>query len=117
MAIFRPYYYWRNGGRSIALILFFDSSDGKELFFLAAKVRTVMVANVSYTPTFTTSVPVPAFTGSIQHTAATTGRPDSFYWDVTADGQKVLLPMVATQEHPPQPPIIVVLNWTALLKK
>ena len=92
--------------------------DGKELFFLAAKARTVMVANVSYTPTFTTSVPVPAFTGSIQHTAATSaGRPDSFNWDITADGQKVLLPTVATQEHPPQPPIIVVLNWTALLKK
>src|SRR5436190_596288 len=92
--------------------------DGKELFFLAAKVPTVMVANVSYTPTFTTSVPVPAFTGSIQHTADTSaGRPDSFNWDVTADGQKVLLPTVATQEHPPQPPIIVVLNWTALLKK
>ena len=92
--------------------------DGTELFFLAAKARTVMVAKVSYTPTFTTTVPVPAFTGSIQHTAATgAGRPDSFNWDVTADGQKVLLPTVATQEPPPQPPIIVVLNWTALLKK
>jgi len=77
-----------------------------------------MVANVSYTPTFTTTVAVPAFSGSIQHTAATgAGGPDSFNWDVTPDGQKVLLPMVATQEHPPQTPIIVVLNWTSLLKK
>ena len=77
-----------------------------------------MVAKVTYTPTFTTTVPVPAFSGPIQQTAATgAGRPDSFNWDVTADGQKVLLPTVATQEHPPQPPIIVVLNWTALLKK
>ena len=92
--------------------------DGKELFFLTTNVRTVMVAKVSYTPTFTTTVPVPAFSGSIQHNAATSaGGPDSFNWDVTADGQKVLLPTVATQEHPPQPPINVVLNWTALLKK
>ena len=92
--------------------------DGKELFFLTTKVRTVMVAKVSYTPTFTTSVPVPAFSASIQNNAATGGGgPDSFNWDVTADGQKFLLATVATQEHPPQPPISVVLNWTALLKK
>ena len=45
------------------------------------------------------------------------GGPDSFNWDVTADGQKFLLATVATQEHPPQPPINVVMNWTALLKK
>ena len=92
--------------------------DGKELFFLTTKVRTVMVAKVSYTPTFTTTVPVPAFSASIQNNAATSGGgPDSFNWDVTADGQKFLLPTFATQEHPPQPPIIVVMNWTALLKK
>ena len=77
-----------------------------------------MVAKVSYTPRFTTTVPVPVFSTSIQNNAATGGGgPDTFNWDVTADGQKFLLPTVATQEHPPQPPIIVVLNWTALLKK
>ena len=38
-------------------------------------------------------------------------------YDVTADGQKFLLATVATQENVPQPPISVVLNWTALLKK
>ena len=92
--------------------------DGKELFFLTTKVHTVMVAKVSYTPTFTTTVPVPAFGASIQNNAATgSGGPDSFNWDVTADGQKFLLATVATQEHPPQPPINVVMNWTALLKK
>ena len=44
--------------------------DGKELFFLTTKVRTVMVAEVSYTPTFTISVPVPAFSASTQNNAA-----------------------------------------------
>ncbi len=48
--------------------------DGKELFFLTTKVRTVMVAKVSYTPTFTTTVPVPAFGASIQNNAATGRR-------------------------------------------
>jgi Tol biopolymer transport system component len=91
--------------------------DGKELFFLTTKVHTVMVAKVSYTPTFTTTVPVPAFGASTQNNAATGGGPDSFNWDVTPDGQKFLLATVATQEHPPQSPINVVMNWTALLKK
>jgi hypothetical protein len=77
-----------------------------------------MVAKVSYSPTFTTTVPVRAFSTSIQNYAATgAGGPDSFNWDVTADGQRFLIAMLATQEHPPQPPISVVLNWTALLKK
>ena len=76
-----------------------------------------MVAKVSYTPTFTTTVPVPAFSASIQNNAATGGGPDSFNWDVTPDGQKFLFATVATEEHPPQPPINVVMNWTALLKK
>jgi eukaryotic-like serine/threonine-protein kinase len=92
--------------------------DGKELFFLTTNFRTVMVAQVSYTPSFTTSVPVPAFSASIQNNVATGGGgSDSFNWDVTAEGKKFLLASVATQDDLPQPPIRVVLNWTALLKK
>jgi Tol biopolymer transport system component len=92
--------------------------DGKELFFLTTNLRTVMVAQVSYTPSFTTSVSVPAFSASIQNNVATGGGgSDSFNWDVTADGKKFLLATFATQDNLPQPPITVVLNWTALLKK
>jgi eukaryotic-like serine/threonine-protein kinase len=92
--------------------------DGKELFFLTTNFHTVMVAEVSNTPSFTASVPVPAFSASIQNNAATGGGgSDSFNWDVTADGKKFLLATVATQEHLPQPAISVVLNWTALLKQ
>jgi hypothetical protein len=35
---------------------------------------------------------------------------------VTADGKKFLLATAATQDNVPQPPVSVVLNWTALLK-
>ena len=92
--------------------------DGKELFFVTPTDRTVMVANVSYTPAFTTTVPVRAFTTSTQTNAArSAGGPVSFDWDVTADGHRLLIAIPATKEHPPQPPITVVLNWTALLKK
>ncbi len=41
----------------------------------------------------------------------------NFNWDVTADGKKFLLATAATQDNGPQPPVSVVLNWTALLKK
>jgi hypothetical protein len=49
---------------------------------------------------------------------ATGGDGDSsFNWDVTADGKKFLLATAATQDNVPPPPISVVLNWTALLKR
>jgi Tol biopolymer transport system component len=92
--------------------------DGKELFFLTPTDHTVMVTNVSYTPALTTTVPVRAFSASIQtNTATGSNGPVSFDWDVTADGQRLLIAMPVTKEPPPQPPITVVLNWTALLKK
>jgi len=89
--------------------------DGKELFFLTNNLRTAMVATVSYAPSFTTSVPVPAFRASIQINAATSGS--GFNWDVTADGTKFLLPTLETQARAAQQPIRVVLNWTAGLRK
>jgi hypothetical protein len=89
--------------------------DGKELFFLTTNLRAVMVAVVSYAPSFITSVPVPAFSASIQINAATSGGGSS--WDVTADGTKFLLPTVDAQAGAVQLPIRVVLNWTAGLRK
>jgi Tol biopolymer transport system component len=87
--------------------------DGKELFFLTTNLRTVMVAEVSDTPSFTTSVPVPAFSAAIQNNATTGG----FNWDVTADGKKFLLATIAAQDNVAQSPIRVVLNWMALMKR
>ncbi len=89
--------------------------DGKELFFLTTNLRTVMVAAVTHTPSFATSIPVPAFSASVQINAATSGAGSS--WDVTPDGTKFLLPTVETQTGAAQPPVRVVLNWTAGLRK
>jgi Tol biopolymer transport system component len=92
--------------------------DGKELFFLTADFRTVMAVDVSYTPVLKVGVPAPVFKATISNRVATGGGDsDSFNWDVTADGKKFLLATAATQENAPQPPVSVVLNWTALLKK
>jgi len=89
--------------------------DGKELFFLTSDFRTVMAVDVTYTPSFKIGVPVPVFKAAISNPVATDSY--SFNWDVTADGQKFLLATAATQDDAPQPPVSVVLNWTALLKK
>jgi hypothetical protein len=92
--------------------------DGKELFFLTPDFRTVMAVDVTYTPLFKLGVPVPVFKAAIANKLATGGADsNSFNWDVTADGKKFLLATAATQENAQQPPVSVVLNWTALLKK
>jgi Tol biopolymer transport system component len=90
----------------------------RELFFLTPDFRTVMAADVSYAPSFKTSIPAPLYKAMISNRVPTgSGDSYSFNWDVTADGKKFLLATAATQENVPQPPISVVLNWTALLKK
>jgi serine/threonine protein kinase len=92
--------------------------DGKELFFVTPDFRTVMTVDVSYGPSIKTSAPVPVFKATISNKVPTGGSDSyNFNWDVTADGKKFLLATAATQENVPQPPISVVLNWTALLKK
>jgi Tol biopolymer transport system component len=92
--------------------------DGNELFYLTTSFRTVMAAEVSYTPSFKTSVPAPVFGAPIQNNVATGGvGSDSFNWDVTADGKRFLFATVAPQDNGVQPPVRVVLNWMALLKK
>jgi Tol biopolymer transport system component len=89
----------------------------RELFFLTPDFRTVMAADVSYTPSFKTSVPAPVYKAVVSNKVATGGGDsNSFNWDVTADGKKFLLATAATQDNVPQPPVSVVLNWTALLK-
>jgi serine/threonine protein kinase len=92
--------------------------DGKELLFLTPDFRTVMAVEVSYTPSLKIGVPVPVFKATISNRVPTGGGDSyNFNWDVTADGKKFLLATAATQENVPQPPVSVVLNWTALLKK
>jgi hypothetical protein len=82
--------------------------DGKELFYLGGNSRTLMAADVTYMPSLKIGVSKPVFE---------TPFPQLSGWDVTADGKKFLLSMPAAVQNTPQPPLTVVLNWTALLKK
>jgi hypothetical protein len=43
-------------------------------------------------------------------------NPFNFMWDV-ADGKKFLVSTLPLHATGPQPPIMVVLNWMAMLKK
>jgi serine/threonine protein kinase/Tol biopolymer transport system component len=86
--------------------------DGKELFYLAAN-QYMMSVPVKNTVSLELDPPVPLFrTRLIVQGSESTGLPTAY--DVSADGQRFLL------NAPPEdlgPPMTVVLNWTAALKK
>jgi len=79
-------------------------ADGKELFYLAPD-GNVMVVSVKTTPVFEAGVPTPLFKGS----------PGVTWWDVSPDGQKLLMPVPEGANS--QAPYKIVLNWTATLKR
>jgi Tol biopolymer transport system component len=87
--------------------------DGRELFYLAANGRTVMAADVSYTPQFKTGAPESLFDLVTLNVASTSGS-NGFNWAVTSDGKRFLVITAAVQQEPS--PITVVLNWAALMK-
>jgi len=86
--------------------------DGKELLYLAGDGHSVMAAGVTYAPSFKIGAAQRLFEAIGQAFVGTYAP-----FDVTADGKKFLLSMPAAQQNTPQPPLNVVLNWTALLKK
>ncbi|HSS45491.1 MAG TPA: hypothetical protein VLO07_09135, partial [Thermoanaerobaculia bacterium] len=81
--------------------------DGKELFYLAPD-RKLMTVSVKIGATFETEVPKPLFETHIRN------DPDRHY-DVSADGQRFLVNTPLGEET--SPPITLVQNWTALLRK
>lgn len=79
--------------------------DGKELYYanLNFSVIAVNVKEVNGAPQFGAS-----------ETLTTTASAPNFFYDVTPDGKKILLPVVSQQVNQS---ITVVTNWTAALKK
>ena len=77
--------------------------DGKELFFLSADNK-IMVVPVRLGPTFQAGSPAALFSV----------RPDSAY-DASADGQRFLVNSPSGEEV--SPPMTLLTDWTALLKK
>jgi len=86
--------------------------DGKELLYLAADGRSVMVADVTYAPSFKIGVPRRLFETAGQAFVGTYAP-----MDVSADGKRFMLSVPAAQQSTSQPPLTVILNWTALLRK
>jgi len=88
--------------------------DGKELFYVAAdgKLTAVAVhAGVGATPSFEASAPMSLFETNIYRIIT---APTLYQYDVTADGKRFV---IASTAEAAAPPLNVVTNWQALLKK
>ena len=83
--------------------------DGRELFYIAAD-RKLMAVDVKPGATFEAGVPRPLF-----DTRVLTLTDFRNHYVVTADGQRFLI--CSTDEVTSAPPISVVLNWSAGLKR
>jgi Tol biopolymer transport system component len=88
-------------------------ADGKELFYIAPG-GSVMAVDTTLAPTFSRGVPRELFKAPI----ATGGpRAFAFHYDVAPDGKRFLLITTPQADATAPPPITVVLNWHAALKK
>ena len=66
-------------------------------------------------PALNLGVPRPLFTRKDWAAGRAAPTPNGFDYDVSADGQRILLNIVDHSQ--PQPPITVIVNWPALLTK
>jgi hypothetical protein len=90
--------------------------DGKELFYEAAdeKIMAVPVkASFGAKPSFEAGAPVALFDAHTVHWA----NDFAFEYDVTADGKRFLINMTGGPGAASAPPLTVVTNWAAGLKK
>jgi Tol biopolymer transport system component len=85
------------------------SRDGKELFFFAG--QTLMAAPVSVQPTFSNGTPVALFDAPMQSGYTN----DSHRWQLSPDGKRFLLVTNAGKDQ--APPLDIVVNWQAGLRK
>jgi Tol biopolymer transport system component/DNA-binding winged helix-turn-helix (wHTH) protein len=84
--------------------------DGKELFYLASDGR-VYVVPITLSPKLKIGAPAPLFTISVEARAAMHSQPG---FDVSADGQRLLVPIVTSSE---KSEIVVIQNWEAALQR
>jgi hypothetical protein len=87
---------------------------GKELFYAGADGKiTAVGVKVTPKPSLDAGIPVPLFDSRMS--ASGTNVDNLFQYDVTADGKRFL---VVTNNVPAAaPPLTVVVNWNAGLKK
>jgi Tol biopolymer transport system component len=80
--------------------------DGKEIYYIAPGGK-MMAVPVKLAPTFEPGVPAPLFD---------TNATGTFSYDVAADG-RFLVNTRSEQDSVSSPPIVVMMNWQAALKK
>jgi dipeptidyl aminopeptidase/acylaminoacyl peptidase len=80
--------------------------DGREIFYVAGD-RKLVAADVETSPAFRVGAPQPLF--------PTRPRGVGAVYDASSDGQKFLVANLTSEEA--SPPITLVLNWTAELKR
>jgi Tol biopolymer transport system component len=85
------------------------SRDGTELFYFAG--QALMAVPVSLHPTFSSGTPVRLFDAPVQPWYTN----DSDRWQVAPDGRRFLLLVPAGGTA--APPLDIVVNWPALLRK
>jgi Tol biopolymer transport system component len=89
--------------------------DGKELFYISADSKLTAVEVAASSGTFQAGIPKALFAAPIWGGGASN---NVTRYDVTADGKKFLINSLPTETTAaPSPPITVVLNWQAGLKK
>ena len=90
--------------------------DGKELFYISADSKLVSVEVAAASGSFQAGIPKALFAAPIFGGATVL---NVTRYDVTADGKKFLINSLPTEttSAAPSPPIIVVLNWAAGLKR
>jgi Tol biopolymer transport system component len=93
---------WSGNGKE----LFFEAADGK---MMAAAVKAVTGPKAS----FEAGAPVPLFDAHMVHPRADV----NIEYDVTADGKRFLINTTGGPGAASAPPLTVVTNWTAGLKK
>ena len=88
--------------------------DGRELYFLGLDAK-LMAVPIKAASVFEAGQPAPLF----QTPFTVPGNPSFSYYDVTADGRQFLMitPVGSSSGETNSPPITVVLNWLAALRK
>ncbi len=93
---------WRADGKE----MFFEAADGK---LMAVPVKAVLGAK----PSFDAGTPVALFDAHMVHSGGGTG----FAYDVTRDGNRFLINASVNSGPATAPPLTVVTNWSAGVKK
>lgn len=86
-------------------------ADGKEIFFLSNNNQLMSAAVSGNASTFNAEAPRPLF--DLQARTTGYGRFGSYNYDVTADGQRVLVNQTTSPDGGPPPTVTT--NWPALM--